>query len=47
MPASGPAASGGVTTSDPKIRNRLLPVPSETFPTVLTKIASVAARSVA
>src|SRR6476659_5661993 len=43
IPASGPDDSGGVITRSPKTQKMLLPVPSHTLPTVLRKIASVAA----
>ena len=42
IPASGPELSGGVTTSSPKTKKMLVPVPSQTWPTVLRKIASPA-----
>ena len=42
MPASGPALSGGVTIWSPKTKKMLVPVPSQTSPAVLRKIASLA-----
>ena len=47
MPASGPALSGGVTTWSPKTKKMLVPVPSQTSPAVLRKIASLAPQDAA